>query len=78
MKTNNKSRKTRAIASGRASGARPPIQSLCPLILCLAPGLLHASNNVFKNVLPLVAFGTPCCEILPTGLWKTLNLCVRE
>jgi len=37
----------RAVASGWASGARPPIWNLCPSISCLAPWLLHTSNTVF-------------------------------
>ena len=33
--------------------------------------LLHTSNIVFKNVPPLVIFGSPCCDILATALHPT-------
>jgi len=43
------------------SGAQPPIS-------CLAALLLHTSNIVFKNVVPLMIFAPPYCEILVTSL----------
>jgi len=48
------------------------------------PRLLHISNIVFENVLLLVVFAPPCCEILVTGLhgnskenkitWKNIDI----
>jgi len=37
----------RAVASGGASGARPPIWNRCSRISHLTPRLLHTSNTVF-------------------------------
>jgi len=50
----------------------------CAPISCLAPGLLHTSNIVFKNVAPC-GFCPPCCKILATGLNKNReNLCYEQ
>jgi len=46
----------------------PHIQNLCPPISCLAPGCCIHPILYLKNVLPLVIFGSPGCEILATGL----------
>jgi len=50
----------RAVASGGASGARPPhLKSVLP-ISRLAPWLLHTSNTAFSKCEPLLVFGPPC------------------
>jgi len=61
--------RSRAVASGRASGARPPIWDLCHPISCLAPWLLH------RGATPFHIWLTGCCiQYSILKLWPPLLL----
>jgi len=50
------------------NGARPTHLKFMPPISCMASGCCINPIFYFKNVLPLMIFGSPGCEVLATGL----------